>query len=101
MDTIYKLIDSTFINTLTFKNRQLRLTAISTKMSELNDKMRNNTKDQHDHLTGLVNGLNSNKSKLLDLLINNQINQQDFEFKNSLIDKELAQLKFLTSLAEW
>lgn len=44
-------------------------------------------------MIGLVNALNSKKSKLLDLLINNQINQHDFDFKNNLLDKELAQLK--------
>ena len=93
VDTIYKLIDSTFINTLAFKNRQLRLNSISTKISELNDKVRNNTKEEQERLIGLVNALNSKKSKLLDLLINNQINQQDFDFKNNLLDKELAQLK--------
>ena len=71
----------------------MRLNSISTKISELNDKVRNNTKEQHERLTGLVNALNSKKSKLLDLLINNQINQQDFDFKNNLLDKELAQLK--------
>lgn len=93
VDTIYKLIDSTFINSLVFRNRQLRLNSISAKISELNNKVRNNTKEQHERLTGLVNGLNDKKSKLLDLLINNQINQQDFDFKNNLLDKELAQLK--------
>lgn len=93
VDTIYKLIDSTFINTLAFKNRQLRLNSISTKISELNNKVRNNTKEEQERLIGLVNALNSKKSKLLDLLINNQINQHDFDFKNNLLDKELAQLK--------
>lgn len=92
-DTIYKLINSTFINTLIFKYKQLRLTAISMKISELNNKVRNSTKEQHERLTGLVNALNSQKSKLLDLLINNRINQQDFNFKNELLDKELEQLK--------
>lgn len=71
----------------------MRLNSISTKISELNNKVRNNTKEQHERLTGLVNGLNDKKSKLLDLLINNQINQHDFDFKNNLLDKELAQLK--------
>lgn len=93
VDTIYKLIDSTFINSLVFRNRQLRLNSISAKISELNKKMRNNTREQQERLTGLVNGLNDKKSKLLDLLINNQINQHDFDFKNNLLDKELDQLK--------
>lgn len=75
------------------KNRQLRLNSISTKISELNKKMRNNTKEQQESLTARVNALNSKKSKLLDLLINNQINQHDFDFKNRLLDKELEQLK--------
>lgn len=49
--------------------------------------------EEQGRLIGLVNGLNDKKSKLLDLLINNQINQQDFDFKNKLLDKELEQLK--------
>lgn len=71
----------------------MRLNSISAKISELNKKMRNNTREQQERLTGLVNGLNDKKSKLLDLLINNQINQHDFDFKNNLLDKELDQLK--------
>ena len=91
--TIQQLIDDTFINSLVFRNKKLRLNSISTAIKDLNNKVNNYNKEQQEALKSRVIQAKNSKSKLLDLLINNNISQQDFDFKNNELDKELAQLQ--------
>ena len=91
--TIQQLIDDTFINSLVFRNKKLRLNSISTTIKDLNNKVNNYNKEQQEALKSRVIQAKNSKSKLLDLLINNNISQQDFDFKNNELDKELAQLQ--------
>ena len=89
MHTIQQLIDDTFINSLVFRNKKLRLNSISTTIKDLNNKVNNYNKEQQEALKTRVIQAKNSKSKLLDLLINNNISQQDFDFKNNELDKEL------------
>ena len=91
--TILELIDDTFINSLVFRNKKLRLNRIATTIKDLNNQVTNYTTQYKQQLQSRVTALHGNKSRLLDLLINNSIKQEDFDFKNNELDKELAQLQ--------
>lgn len=89
---LQKLIDSTFINSLIFRNRQLRLDSINTTIKNYTNKLTANNENEVRDIQNRINKLTTNKSKLLDLLLQGSINDKDYTFKSNEIDKELQEL---------
>ena len=92
---LYKLedlLDSTFVNSLVFRNKHLRIQSIVTSINDINHKLSNKSTSEVDGLRLSLNRLQGNKSKLLDLLLSDTITKEDYEFKLAEINDNIANI---------